>query len=88
MDPITPVEAPTLEGRRQTLVAFWKEAREHGRQHEAQRAVATNLILLLASVDVAAVSNLGIGLRVAPLAGALIVLGTLGYLITAKYYER
>ena len=88
MDPVKPVEAPTLEGRRQTLVAMWKEVREHGRQHETQRAVATNLILLLASADIAAISSLGIGLRSTPLALALVVLGALGYLITAKYYER
>ncbi len=66
----------------------WKEAREHARQHEAQRATATNMILLLASADLGAMATLHLGYRTVPLALALVLLGLFGFLLSAKHYER
>jgi hypothetical protein len=88
MNPEKRVDATLLEGRRQTLLAAWKEVKEHGRQHETQRATATNMILLLASADVGAMATLGFGSRSVPLAIVLIVLGVFGVLLTGKHYER
>jgi hypothetical protein len=83
----TPID-PAIEGRRQALLHLWKEAREHSRQHESQRAMATNMILLLASADVAAMASLRFGPRTLPLAVGLLALGVFGYLLAAKHYER
>jgi hypothetical protein len=88
MQPAKPVEPALLEGRRQTLVAVWKEAREHSRQHEVQRSVATNMVLLLASADIAATATLRFEPRTLPLALGLIILGAFGFLLSFKHYER
>jgi hypothetical protein len=88
MQPAKPTEPAILEGRRQTLLAVWKEAREHSRQHEAQRSVATNMVLLLASADIGAIATLRFELRTLPLALALVILGAFGYVLSAKHYER
>jgi hypothetical protein len=77
-----------VRGRRQALLHVWKEAREHARQHESQRAMATNMILLLASADIAAMASLRFGTRTLPLAAGLLALGIFGYLLAAKHYER
>ncbi|MEV6299841.1 hypothetical protein AB0M02_10600 [Actinoplanes sp. NPDC051861] len=79
---------PATEGRRQVLLQIWKETREHSRQHESQRATATNMILLLAAADIGAMATLRFGPRTLPLAAGLVVLGVLGYLLAAKHYER
>jgi hypothetical protein len=82
------VDVALLESRRQTLLAAWKEVKEHGRQHEARRATATNMILLLASADIGAMATIGFGSHSIPLALGLTVLGIFGLLFTAKHYER
>lgn len=82
------VDAVALEGRRQTLALMWKELREHSRQHEAQRAVATNMILVLASADIGIMATIRFGHRTLPLAAGLIVLGVFGYLLSVKHYDR
>jgi len=83
-----PAGAATIESRKHILLAIWKEAREHSRQHESQRSVATNMVLLLASADIGAMATLRLEHRTLPLAIALVVLGGFGFLLSAKHYER
>jgi hypothetical protein len=67
---------------------MWKEIREHARQHEAQRSVATNMVLLLASASVGLMVTVKFGYRTVPLAVATTLLGAFGFLLSAKHYER
>ena len=82
------VEDQITEARRQTLLMMWKEIREHARQHEAQRSIATNMVLLLASASVGLMVTVKFGYRTVPLAVAIILLGSFGFLLSAKHYER
>ncbi|MEU4422049.1 hypothetical protein AB0F81_15600 [Actinoplanes sp. NPDC024001] len=67
---------------------MWKEIREHARQHEAQRSIATNMVLLLTSASVGLMVTVKFGYRTVPLAVAIILLGAFGFLLSAKHYER
>ncbi|MFF5233278.1 hypothetical protein [Dactylosporangium sp. NPDC000521] len=83
-----PVDPAVVEARRQTLLSMWQEAREHGRLHEAHRASATNMMLVLAAAGIGAAATLPLGTGTVPLALGLILLGAFGFLLSAKHHER
>lgn len=70
------------------VLAYWAEQRQQLRQSEAQRAVLTNYILLIAT----AVSGFVVQQNFKPSSAALsvliIVAGVYGAITVAKYHER
>src|SRR5689334_2738780 len=73
--------------RSEILLIVWKDHREQRRQHETQRSVMTNIIVLLASGLVALAAHHGLDRTVLPIAIAVTVLGIYGFLVSLKYNE-
>src|SRR5690242_8002925 len=70
------------------LLEYWKEKRAHARHTESQRAILTNLILLIAAAGLGFISQQGFRGTSATVSALLIPLGTFGIIVTWKYYER
>ena len=71
----------------QVLLAFCQEHWTQARHIENQRATISNLIIVVASIIVAFVSQQGLSLQMLPLTILLIILGLFGAFITEKLYE-
>lgn len=71
------------------LLRFWQEQRDQAKQSEDQRAVMTNIILIISSAGVGLVAKQGVDDRSMILVAVpLIVLGIVGALTSLKYRER
>jgi hypothetical protein len=70
------------------LLEYWKEQRAHARHTESQRAILTNLILLIAAAGLGFISQQRFRETSLVVSMLLILLGVFGVIITWKYYER
>lgn len=70
------------------LLEYWKEQRAQARHTEVQRAVLTNLILLIAAASLGFIAQQGLRRTALAVSVLLILLGIFGAMTTVKYYER
>lgn len=70
------------------LIALCQENWEQARQSENQRAVVTNLIVIIAAATSGVLTQTGFEKHTLPLTILLIILGIYGALTSAKLYER
>ena len=70
------------------LLKFCEEDWAQARQSEDQRAIVTNIILIITSAVLGLLSQRELVLEMLPLAVFLIVLGIYGGFTSQKYYER
>ena len=70
------------------LLNFCEEEWIQARQCEDQRAIITNMVLVIASAALGLLSQKGLAIEMLPVTIFLIVLGVYGALTSQKYYER
>ena len=71
------------------LLQSWREQRDQARQSENQRAVMTNIVLVLSSAGLGLIAQHGVYDRAMLIVSvSLIVLGGYGALTSLKYRER
>jgi hypothetical protein len=70
------------------LLKLLEEEWAQARQSEDQRAIMTNLLILIASATIGFLAEKGFTETSLPLAILLMVVGGVGALASAKYYER
>jgi len=70
------------------LLEYWKEQRAHARHTESQRAILTNLILLIAAAGLGFIAQQRLRETSLVVSLVLILLGEFGIMATWKYYER
>lgn len=71
------------------LLQFWREQRDQARQSENQRAVLTNIVLVVAAAAIGFVVREGLTDRSnLPVTAGLTLLGIYGAIASAKYRER
>jgi hypothetical protein len=70
------------------LLEYWKEQRAQARHTEVQRAVLTNLILLIVAASLGFIAQQGLRRTALAVSILLILLGIFGVMTTVKYYER
>lgn len=71
------------------LLQFWREQRDQARQSEIQRAMMTNIVLVIAAAGIGFVVRQGVTDRSnLPVTAGLMFLGLFGALASAKYRER
>jgi multisubunit Na+/H+ antiporter MnhF subunit len=77
-----------MADRSDILLEYWRDQRTQARNTESQRAVLANLVLLIAAAILGLVAQAGIKKADAILTLLLVLLGLLGAMASAKYYER
>ncbi|MEU8076480.1 hypothetical protein AB0B31_13630 [Catellatospora citrea] len=77
-----------MADRAEILLVMWKDHREQARQHENQRGIMTNVLVLLSAAVVAMIAQLGLQPDAIPLTVTLMAVGSYGAVAAAKYYER
>jgi hypothetical protein len=70
------------------LLNFCEEEWIQARQSEDQRAIITNIVLVIASASLGLLSQKGLVTELLPVTIFLIILGVYGALTSQKYYER
>lgn len=70
------------------LLQHWDEQRAQSRQCENQRATLTNMILLVASAALGFITQRGLDRPMLFVTVPLVVIGLLGAVASAKFYER
>ncbi|WP_344649716.1 hypothetical protein [Cryptosporangium japonicum] len=70
------------------LIEYWKEHRAQARQSENQRATISNLVLVIATALLVIIAQKGLMKTGFFLTVPLLILGSFGMLVSAKYYER
>jgi len=70
------------------VLAYWQEHRQQLRQSESQRAVLTNLVLVITAGLSGFIVQRDFARNTLPLAILIVLLGLYGALSAAKYHER
>ena len=71
------------------LLQMWQEQRDQARQSENQRAINTNIVLLIASAGLGLIAQHGVHDRAMLVVSvALVLLGGYGAITSLKYRER
>jgi len=70
------------------LLQHWSEQAEQSRQCEDQRATLTNMILLVGSAALGFIAQRGLDRYMLLVTVPLVVVGLLGAVASAKFYER
>jgi hypothetical protein len=70
------------------ILEYWKDQRAQARHTEDQRAIFTNIVLIVTAALLGLVANIGFHESSLPLTVTIIFLGLFGAATSAKYYER
>ncbi|MET8526774.1 hypothetical protein [Micromonospora sp. NPDC005172] len=70
------------------VLAYWNEHRQQLRQCENQRATMTNFILVVTAALSGLVIQQKFALNTLPLGVLIVMIGTFGAVLSAKYHER
>ncbi len=70
------------------LLNFCEEEWVQARQCEDQRAIITNIVLVITSAALGLLSQMGLSIEMLPVTIFLVILGIYGAFASQKYYER